>query len=519
MMNKPRAHILWVDDEIDHLKPHILFLEEKGYKLTTATNGGDAVALVKSKLFDLVLLDQTMPGMDGLETLNQIKLIRPDTKTIMITKSEDEWLMDAAISEYIAQLLIKPVNPNQILMACKQVLEKSKIQEEKATTDYLKVFQKISQKLHDDLSIDEWWALYNELVSWQLKFDDHRDTGLGDILKEQLQSCNREFVHFVENNYTTWINNGEKPVLSPGFYDSFIKPEIEKDRKVCFIVVDCMRHDQLMAIMPDIKKYFNVSMDYQLSLLPTATPYSRNAIFCGMYPDEMVKKYPEQGKMMNEHASSLNQLEKTFFQDLLKRTGNGHKTFHYHKIWAVDEGNKFKNRIQDYLKQDILAIVVNFVDILAHKSSQSEVLKEMVPDESGYRSAVKTWFESSWLFHVLKILADSDYKVIITSDHGSIRVHRDVMVAADKDASSGVRYKYGRNLNTKTRNALVVKDPAQYRLPAFGQQPSYIMAKDDIYFVYPNQIHKFQSMYSNSFQHGGISMEEMLVPVAILTGK
>jgi hypothetical protein len=274
-----------------------------------------------------------------------------------------------------------------------------------------------------------------------------------------------------------------------------------------------------MAIMPDIKKYFNVSMDYQLSLLPTATPYSRNAIFCGLYPDEMIKKYPEQGKMMKEHAPSLNQLEKIFFEDLLGRSGNGHKSFHYHKIWAVGEGKKFKNRIQDYLKQDILAIVVNFVDILAHKSSQLDVLKEMVPDESGYRTAVKTWFESSWLFHVLKVLAESDYKVIITSDHGSIRVQRDVMVAADRDTSSGVRYKYGRNLNTKSRNALVIKDPSQYRLPSFGEQPSYIMAKDDIYFVYPNQVHKFQSMYSNSFQHGGISMEEMLVPVATLTGK
>ena len=339
-MNKPRAHILWVDDEIDHLKPHILFLEEKGYTLTTATNGRDAVLLAENTFFDLILLDQTMPGMDGLETLKQIKSVRPDTKTIMITKSEDEWLMDAAISEYIAQLLIKPVNPNQILMACKQVLEQSKIQEEKATTDYLKVFQKISQKLHNELTIDEWWDLYNELVTWQLKFDEHRDTGLGDILKEQLQSCNREFVHFIEKHYTSWLNSEEKPTLSPQFYKSFIKPEIDNDQKVWFIVVDCMRHDQLMAIMPDIKKYFNVSMDYQLSLLPTATPYSRNAIFCGLYPDEMIKKYPEQGKMMKEHAPSLNQLEKIFFEDLLGRSGNGHKSFHYHKIWAVGEGKK-----------------------------------------------------------------------------------------------------------------------------------------------------------------------------------
>nr|AGO87910.1 response regulator receiver protein [uncultured bacterium FPPS_57A9] len=518
-MEKSRANILWVDDEIDHLKPHILFLEEKGYTISTATNGGDAISLVESSAFDLILLDQTMPGIDGLETLKRIKAIHADIPTIMITKSEDEWLMDAAISDYISQLLIKPVNPSQILMACKQVLEKSKLREAKATSDYLKVFQDISQRIQNDLTIDEWWDLYHELVQWQLRFDEHRDTGLGDILKEQFQSCNREFIHFIENNYTRWLAGENKPVLSPQFYDSFIKPELEKDQKTCFIVVDCLRHDQLMALMPDIQKYFNVKMDYQVSLLPTATPYSRNALFCGMYPDEMVKKYPEQGKMMEEHAPSLNQLEKEFFADLLKRTGFGHKSFHYHKIWAVEEGNKFKNRIQDYLKQDILAIVVNFVDILAHKSSQSNVLKEMVPDEAGYRIAVKSWFGNSWLFQVLKVLSESDFKVIITSDHGSIRVQKDVMVAADKDASSGVRYKFGRNLNTKSRNALIVKNPAEYRLPAFGQQPSYIMAKDDVYFVYPNQVHKYQSMYGNSFQHGGISMEEILVPVATLVGK
>lgn len=518
-MPKSRANILWVDDEIDHLKPHILFLEEKGYQLMTATNGPDAISIVNDYPIDLLLLDQTMPGIDGLETLQQIKSKHPDVQAIMITKSEDEWLMDAAISEYIAQLLIKPVNPNQILMACKQVLEKNKIQEEKATREYLKVFQQIDSKLQSVMSMDEWWELYHELVQWQLKFDEHRDTGLGDILKEQFQSCNREFVHFVEQNYLTWLGEPSNPVLSPNFYSAYLKPELDRNQKVCFIVVDCMRYDQLMAILPQIKKYYHVDMQYQVSILPTATPYARNALFCGMYPDEMVNNYPQQAKMMADHAPSLNQLENEFFLDLLNRSGHGNKSFHYHKIWAVEEGNKFKNRIQDYLKQDILSIVVNFVDNLAHKSSQSDVLKEMVPDESGYRMAVRTWFDSSWLFQVLKTLSQSNFKIIITSDHGSVRVNRDVMVAADKDASSGVRYKYGRNLNTKTKNAIVVKEPSKYRLPSSGPQSSYIMAKDDIFFVYPNQAHKYQTMYSNSFQHGGVSMEEMLLPVAILTGK
>jgi len=257
-------------------------------------------------------------------------------------------------------------------------------------------------------------------------------------------------------------------------------------------------------------------MDYNFSLLPSATPYSRNAIFSGMFPDEMVKKYPEQANDMENDSPSLNRYEKQFFSDQLKREGLGSKSVHYHKIWAVEEGNKFQNRIRDYLQQDILALVVNFVDILAHKSSQMEILKEMVPDESGYRTAVKSWLKHSWLLQVLKQLSASGFTVVMTSDHGSIRVQKSVMVSADRAASSGVRYKYGRNLNTSDKNAIVIKNPEAFRLPTFGPQPSYIIAKDDSFFIYPNQANKYQAQLKNSFQHGGVSMEEMLVPIAVM---
>ena len=518
-MQKSRGHILWVDDEIHHLKPHILFLEDKGYTLSQVANGQDAIALSEQNDYDLILLDQSMPGMDGLETLSEIKKIRSSMPVIMITKTEDEWLMDEAITGQVEQFLIKPVNPSQIFMACKQTLEQIKLREQKATSDYLKEFQEIDRRLRDDLSADDWWKLYDRLVDWQIKFDKYKDTGLGSILEEQIQTCNREFSHFIESNYENWMKTNNHPTLSPDIVSKYVQPILERNKKVCLLVVDCMRHDHFKAMMDLLEPFFNIDIDYKFSLLPTATPYSRNAIFSGLYPDEMVKKYPQQARDMEKHASSLNQHEKQFLIDQLKKYGLGNKRVHYHKIWAVEEGKKFQNRIKDYIQQDVLALVVNFVDILAHKSSQMDVLKEMVPDESGYRTAVRSWLEHSWLLQVLKKLSENNFTVIMTSDHGSIRVQHDVMVSADREASSGVRYKFGRNLNTKEKNALVIKEPEKYRLPSFGPQPSYIVAKDDIYFVYPNQAHKYQAKFKNSFQHGGISMEEMMVPVAIMKGR
>ena len=403
-MQKSRGHILWVDDEIHHLKPHILFLEDKGYTLSQVANGQDAIALSEQNDYDLILLDQSMPGMDGLETLSEIKKIRSSMPVIMITKTEDEWLMDEAITGQVEQFLIKPVNPSQIFMACKQTLEQIKLREQKATSDYLKEFQEIDRRLRDDLSADDWWKLYDRLVDWQIKFDKYKDTGLGSILEEQIQTCNREFSHFIESNYENWMKTNNRPTLSPDIVSKYVQPILERNKKVCLLVVDCMRHDHFKAMMDLLEPFFNIDIDYKFSLLPTATPYSRNAIFSGLYPDEMVKKYPQQARDMEKHASSLNQHEKQFLIDQLKKYGLGNKRVHYHKIWAVEEGKKFQNRIKDYIQQDVLALVVNFVDILAHKSSQMDVLKEMVPDESGYRTAVRSWLEHSWLLQVLSLI-------------------------------------------------------------------------------------------------------------------
>ena len=517
-MTNTRGNILWVDDEIDHLKPHILFLEDKGFNISLATNGPDAIALVKDETFHLVLMDQFMPGQDGIETVRQLYDLRPNLPVIMITKSEEEWLMDEAISQKLAQFLIKPVNPTQIFMACKQVLEDTKIREEKVTSGYLKEFQHIESRLQEDLQADEWWDIYNRLSKWQLNFDEHKDIGLGNILTEQIHTCNREFVKFVDKNYCNWVSSSDRPNLSVDVVPEFVIPNLRQDKKVCFIVVDALRHDQFLTILPEIGQFFNIDIGYHMSLLPSATPFSRNAIFSGLFTDEFCQKYPRQLELMKSEASSLNKYEGLFLEDQLKRNQLENKNVIYHKINVVEEGQRFQKHLTDYKQSDLMAIVVNFVDMLAHKRSESDVLKEMVPDESGYRFAVRTWFENSWLYRTLRELSESDFTVVITSDHGTVRVQRGVLVGADRETSSGVRYKYGRNLNSKEKNALIIRKSSDYRLPELVHQTNYLVAKDDVFFLYPNQQHRYRGKLKGSFQHGGISMEEIMVPVVTMRG-
>ncbi|NOZ75602.1 MAG: bifunctional response regulator/alkaline phosphatase family protein [FCB group bacterium] len=515
-MNKSRGHILWIDDEIDHLKPHRMFLEEKGFQVLPATNGPDGVELIKTNPVDLVLLDQFMPGMDGMDTLREIKNVRPTLPVIMITKSEEEWLMDEAIYEKVAQFLIKPVNPTQILMACKQVLEQSGIRAEKATSGFLQVFQDLESQIRGADSADDWWLIYTELVKWQLEFDEHPDSGLGEILSEQSQTANREFLPWFIEHYSTWVTERNGPPLSVDIIPRFVEPLLEQKTPVCLLVIDSLRYDHFRAIQAELGSLFELTVDYQCSLLPSATPFSRNAIFSGLFPDEFTRKYAEQARAFREHAPSLNRLEDQFLTDLLKRHGRETTSTHYHKIWKAEEGQRFAGRLSEYLNVDLLALVVNFVDILAHKRAESDVLMEMVPDESGYRKTVRTWYQNSWLSKTLKQLAERGFTVVLTSDHGSLRVQRGTVVGADRETSSGIRYKYGRNLNCKDRSALVIRKPAEYGLPEFGPQTTYLIAKDDIYFLYPTQYHRYHNLYKDSFQHGGISLEELLVPVVTM---
>ena len=517
-MTNSRGKILWVDDEIDHLKPHILFLEDKGFSISTATNGADAVIMVKENNFQLILMDQFMPGQDGIQTIEEFNEMRPNLPVIMITKSEEEWLMDEAISQKISQFLIKPVSPSQIFMACKQVIENFKIREEKITSGYLKEFQEIEESIRNNLDADEWWNIYNRLSKWQINFDEHKDIGLNNILSEQIHTCNREFVKFFQGNYSNWICNSDRPNLSVDVVPNFVIPKLKDDSKVCLIVIDALRNDQFLTILPELGQYFNVEVDYQMSLLPSATPFSRNAIFSGLFPDELCAKYPQQLELMKSDAPSLNKYESLFLEDQLKRNGLSSKKMIYKKINIADQGDRLLRNISDYRQTNLLSVVVNFVDMLAHKRAESDVLKEIVPDEAGYRLAIRTWFENSWLYSMLRELKENNFTVIITSDHGTVRVQRGVLVGADRETSSGVRYKYGRNLNSKEKNALIIRKPSDYRLPELVHQTNYLVAKDDVFFLYPNQQHRFEGKLKESFQHGGISMEEIMVPVVTMKG-
>ena len=513
-----KGHIIWIDDEIHHLKPHILFLEAKGYKITTATNGSDANILNQENRFDLALLDQNMPGIDGIDTLKKIKSHRQTIPVIMITKSEDEWLMDEAISQQINQFLIKPVSPNQIYMACKQILEKNKIIEDKTTSEYLQDFQRINQDINIIESLDEWWQLFLSLVKWQIKFDKQVDSSLNNILIDQTNDCNKQFSKYIEDNYETLVKDNKSPILSPSVFKNHAQPSLDNGEKVCFIVIDCMRCDQFLSIYPYLESLFQVEMSYHLSLLPSATSFSRNAIFSGLFPDEMIKKYPQQKDSFLNNENGLNKYEEEYLNDQIRRLGNENKKVHYHKIWALEEGKRFSKKINNYLEKDVIALVVNFVDMLAHDSSKMDVLKELIPDESGYRKTVRSWVENSWFNDVLKVLSQSNFDVVITSDHGSIKVNKEIMVSADKDASDGVRYKYGRNLNSKNKNVMKINNPENFKLPTFGPQFNYLLAKNDSYFLYPNEANRYKNKLQNSFQHGGISLEEMLIPVLKMKG-
>lgn len=512
-----RGKILWIDDEITHLKPHILFLREKGYNVTTATNGPDGISILTDAAVDLVLIDHFMPGMDGLETVGRLKDVSPSTPIIMITKSEEEWLMDEAIAGQIAHFLIKPVNPTQIFMAIKQVLERHEIHSRKITSGYLKSFQGFEERVRRAENIDDWWKLYNELSHWQIKFDHSGEHALGTMLEEQFQNCNREFNHFIEENYLTWVHSRERPLLSPDIMEKVVAREIEQNPKVCFVVIDSLRYDHFLVIRSELEKIFKIDTQFHVSILPSATPFSRNSIFSGLFPQDFIDRYPQQERSMIDHDPSLNQYETEFLENQMKRLKLNSRSMRYHKIWSADEGLRIENRISDYFGVNFLTFVVNFVDILAHRRSESTLLQELVPDEAGFRKAVKSWFEDSWLKRILTALGTQGYTIFLTSDHGSIRVNRGVTVRADKETSSGIRYKYGRNINCDSKRVLNIRKPEDYRLPILEPQFNYLIAKGDTFLLYPNQYSLYNTKLKGSFQHGGISMEELLVVLAKMT--
>jgi DNA-binding response OmpR family regulator len=519
-MAEEAKEILWVDDEIDQLKSHIIFLEQKGYKITPISNGEDAVDLVSKKGFDLVLLDEMMPGKDGLTALEEIKQVNPHLPIIMVTKSEEEDLMNQAIGKKIDDYLTKPVNPSQILSSVKKILETRKIRKKQLTKDYVESFNRIGGLLNENLNWQTWIEIHSQLSAWDLEITNLSDPALLSSHLGQKKECDLLFGKFIEKNYPLWVKGKNPPPLSVDIIKKHLLPLLSKGRPVYFVVVDCMRLDQWLVFELILSEFFDISREYYYSILPTATPYSRNAIFSGLFPKDLSSIYPELWKSRADDESSLNRYERQLLDNQLKKLGVLFKTeARYAKILDVAEGENLARRIGSYKDVPLFSMVFNFLDILSHGRSESEILKEIAPDETAFRSLMRSWFIHSHLFEILRYLSAQDCSIIITSDHGSILSARDTVAYGKKDTSTNLRYKYGNNLSCDTSQAVLIKNPEDYALPSYGLSTTYIIAKEDFYFVYPTKYSEYRRQYQNSFQHGGISLEEMILPVARLKPK
>ncbi len=513
---KDAKRILWVDDELESLKPHFLFLEKRGYDLTGAVSGDEAIALVTKEQFDMVLLDEMMPGKDGLTTLEEIKAVQPHLPVVMVTKSEEESLMDEAIGQKIDDYLVKPVNPSQVLLVVKRMLEAKKIISDSSMKRYITEINRFNQKLYAPIEPEDWFEAARILARWNLELDINNDIGLNQTLEGTRKEWNTEFTKYIEAHYQNWLHSEDRPVLSPDVTGKYIIPRLKKQEKVALIVVDCMRLDQWMLVEPLAAEYYNIERKYYFSMLPSATPFARNALFAGIFPDEIHRMYPDNYGSFDE--GSLNRMEDRLFADNLARNGlRFNRKLRYTKIYNNSEGETIAKRIADFFQSPIVTFVFNFLDILAHGRSNNVILKEIAGTEAAFRSLMKSWFEHSPLFTILKAFAARDFTVIVTTDHGSVLCKRGTMAHGKRSTSTNLRYKYGDNLNSDPKDSILIKKPEQWRLPTFSLATTYILAKEDFFFVYPNNYNEMVRQFSDSFQHGGISLEEMVVPIAIMT--
>ena len=509
------GHLLWVDDEIEMLRAHIIFLEKKGYDVTTVNNGNDAIEECRKRNFDLVLLDEMMPGITGLETLQQIKEISPSTPIVMVTKSEEENIMDQAIGQKIADYLIKPVNPNQILLALKKNIHKKQIVTEVTQTGYRKEFQDIAMRIMDCNTLDDWKDIYRRLVRWELELSS-ADSGMTEMLQMQKEEANNSFAKFVRKNYLSWVAPGttQRPLMSPDIFKKCVFPAVNNGEKVFLVVIDNFRYDQWRTLAQDIGEMFDIDEDMYMSILPTATQYARNAIFSGLMPEQIERMFPdlwvdedeEEGKNINEEPLVRTQIERY----------RRHDTFSYHKINDSAGAERLIERLGELKKNDINVVVVNFIDMLSHARTESKMVRELANNESAYRSITLSWFRHSVVGELLKALAQTDCTVIITTDHGSIRASKPIKIIGDRNTNTNLRYKLGKNLNCQSKEVFVVKNPHDAQLPAPNLSTSYVFATGNSFLAYPNNYNYYVSYYKDTFQHGGISMEEMLIPLVTL---
>jgi DNA-binding response OmpR family regulator len=512
-----KIRILWTDDEIELLKPHIIFLQEKGYEVSVATNGKDAVSLVRDQEFELIFLDENMPGMSGLETLNLIKAFNPSLPVVMITKSEEENIMDEAIGSKIDDYLIKPVNPKQILLTIKKNIDTKRLVSEKTTTAYQSEFSKLGGLINRANRFEDWVDVYNKLVYWELELERTRNSGMDDILKMQKTEANIGFAKFIQLHYSGWFSHkpGEKPFMSHNVFPQRIFPSIESGQRVCLVLIDNLRLDQWRSIFPVFEEYYRIeSEEIICSILPTATQYARNSMFAGLMPLEIEELFPELW-IGEEEEGGKNLREDLLLEKQIKRLGLSYK-FKYEKVNNSKAGKKVVDNINNLLQSDFSVVVFNFVDILSHARTEMEMIRELASDESAFRSLTLSWFQHSHLLDFIREMSGHDVKLIITTDHGTIRVNNPVKVVGDKQTTANLRYKQGKNLAYNAEEVFEVKRPEDIHLPKSHVSSSYIFATNYDFMVYPNNYNHYVNYYKNTFQHGGVSMEEMLIPLSVL---
>ena len=508
--------ILWADDEIDLLKPHIMFLKAKGYDVTTVNNGADALDSVSQSHFDLVILDENMPGLSGLETLSQIKQMRPDVPVIMITKSEEENIMNQAIGNKIADYLIKPVNPNQILMSLKKNLHSSTLVSQQATSDYQQEFRRITEQINDSSDITDWYNLYRKLVFWEMELAQ-TDTNMDELLLSQKSDANAQFCKYIKRNYESWIDSESRPLMSNDVFKRKVFPLLDAGEKVFFVLIDNFRLDQWRIIKPLLAEYYNIEEDLYCSILPTATQYARNAVFSGLMPVQIEKMFPElwvdedseEGKNVNESPLIQTQLDR-----FRKKY-----TFSYNKVYEGQFGDKLLQNFRNFERYDLNVIVFNFIDMLSHARTESKMIRELASTDAAYRSLTESWFRHSSASELLRKIAESGYRVVLTTDHGTIRSDNPIKVVGDKNTNTNLRYKLGKNLTYNEKQVYAVKTPARLGLPSPNISTQYVFATNNDFFAYPNNYNHYVQYYKGTFQHGGISMEEMLIPLISMQPK
>ena len=500
--------LLWVDDEIELLHSHIIFLQKKGYDVSTVSNGSDAIEQCAEHTFDLILLDEQMPGLSGLETLQQIKDIQPATPVVMVTKSEEENIMDQAIGAKIADYLIKPVNPNQILLTIKKNVHQKAIVTEVMQTNYQQNFMDISMQIQNCRSFDDWTDVYRRLVRWELELSS-TDSNMTEMLAMQKEEANN------------WVSprqqaaGTERPLMSPDIFKRNVFPLIDQGNKVFLIVIDNFRFDQWRLLASEIGEMFAIDEQLYMSILPTATQYARNAIFSGLMPQQIARMFPElwvdedeeEGKNLNEAPLISTQIER------FRR----HDRFSYHKVNTSADADKFMQQLPNLQQNDLNVLVINFIDMLSHARTEMKMVRELASNESAYRSITLSWFRHSVLTDLFRYLAQSDYKVVVTTDHGSIRATKPVRIIGDRNTNTNLRYKLGKNLSYNDREVFTIKEPAKAQLPQPNLSTSYVFATGESFFAYPNNYNYYVSYYKDTFQHGGISMEEMLIPLITLS--